>query len=143
MLADALSHAEKNSFFMRSLCNCIILEKIVTLIILSSPIPALVITAIQKRRRLCRSIRSHERNGRGHGRHRYLLPQVQGPAADSTRHPENQQRLQRALDGRLLLRHLGRGKETGRTQTGALGGHYQGVGHHLQENRLDKCAQAD
>lgn len=103
----------------------------------------LVVTEIQKRRRFRRCIRSHERNGRSHGRHRYLLPQVQGPAADSSRYPEDEQRLQRALDGWLVLWHLGRGQETGRTQTGALGGHYQGIGHHLQENRLDERAQAD
>lgn len=102
-----------------------------------------VITKIQEARWLCGGIRSHERDSRFHGRHRPLLPQVQGPATDRPRHPEDQHRLQGALDGWVLLWSLGWGEETGRTQNCALGGHYQGVGHYLQENTLDECTQAD
>lgn len=81
--------------------------------------------------------RADERDGGGHGRDRPVLPQIQGSAADSASHAEDPQRLHHPLDGRLLLRALGGGKETRRPQTGALGGHHQGVGHHFQKDCLD------
>lgn len=62
-----------------------------------------------------------ERNGGGHGRRRHLPPQVQRQATDRQGHPEDQTRLQHTLDDWVLLRALDCGKETRRSQKGALG----------------------
>lgn len=89
-----------------------------------------------------RGFRSLKWDSGGHGRCCHLPSQIQRQTTDCQGHPEDQKWLQHTLDDWVLLWALGCGKETGRSQKGALGWHYQGIGHYLQENPLDKWAKA-
>lgn len=75
----------------------------------------------KKRQRFSRGVGPLERIGRGHGRRRHLPPQIQRQAPDRQGHPEDQTRLQHTLDDWVLLGALDCGKETRRSQKGALG----------------------
>lgn len=99
-------------------------------------------TAETKERGFRRGFRSQEREGGGHGCRRHPPSQIQRQTTDCQGRSEDQKWLQHTLDDRLLLRALGCGKETGRSQKGALGRHDQGVRHYLQEDLLDKQSKA-
>lgn len=96
----------------------------------------------KERRGFCRGFRPHERDGGSNGRRCHLLSQIQRQTTDCQDHPEDQKWLQYTLDDRNLLWTMGCGEETGRSQKGSLGRQYQGVGHYLQENFLDKRTKA-